>query len=375
MGIVKKRKSFRFRLYLRESTITGGIRPLLEDNTARPLRYSPGSGEFVVGNGGEFFNRPIYGPISSFRVDAGDRPEFSLYLPGHGGNLKLGFATADGEKWAANGDEVVARYRPGRMIYEIRDRLLRGGSLSLELLTAAQGSGLLLRVRGRNVPAGTLVTWGFGGVSGRKGRRNGDIGCEVEPVSQFFQVRPDECAGNSYSIETAAALGGTQRPASRLHSDFCELLLTFPPGSQLRVQDFSAWETPPTPKGGLADAPPKLPILTGLSEIGEGPLHFTIQRVDSGEAIRSSDPASDFDARSREMEQIANTISFDTPDPYLNAAAPALGVVADALWDPIQPCVMHGCVAWRLALAGWRGPMFSMRREAIIAPRPSFGIG
>jgi hypothetical protein len=82
----------------------------------------------VIRNGREFFNRLIYGPISSFRVNAGDRPEFSLYLPGHGGNLKLGFATPRGAKWAAHADEVIACYFPGRMIYEIRDGLLRRGS-------------------------------------------------------------------------------------------------------------------------------------------------------------------------------------------------------------------------------------------------------
>ena len=51
------------------------------------------AGEFVIRNGKEFFNRPIYGVSTAtqagdFRVDAGDLPEFSLYLPGHGGNLR-----------------------------------------------------------------------------------------------------------------------------------------------------------------------------------------------------------------------------------------------------------------------------------------------
>src|SRR5579884_223831 len=79
--------------------ISGGIQPLLEGHTARPLRYKPGTGE----QAGEFFIRPVYGPPNSsgFRVDAGDKPEFSLYLPGHGGNLKLGFIVSDQSKWAA----------------------------------------------------------------------------------------------------------------------------------------------------------------------------------------------------------------------------------------------------------------------------------
>jgi hypothetical protein len=32
-------------------------------------------------------------------VDAGDRPEFSLYLPGRGGNLRLAIKTDAGQKW------------------------------------------------------------------------------------------------------------------------------------------------------------------------------------------------------------------------------------------------------------------------------------
>ena len=41
--------------------ITGGVQPLMVGHTARPLRYKPVNGEFVIRNGGEFFNRPIYG--------------------------------------------------------------------------------------------------------------------------------------------------------------------------------------------------------------------------------------------------------------------------------------------------------------------------
>jgi len=67
-------------------------------------------------------------------------PEFSLYLPGHGGNLKLGVSAAGGSKWLAQAAEVVARYRPGRMIYEVRDPLLARGWLRIEVLTGP-GSG------------------------------------------------------------------------------------------------------------------------------------------------------------------------------------------------------------------------------------------
>eukprot|EP01032_Pedospumella_encystans_P037600 gene37600-42590_t len=34
----------------------------------------------------------------------------------------------------------------------------------------------------------------------------------------------------------------------------------------------------------------------------------------------------------------------------------ALGVAADALWDEADQAIMHGAIAWRTKLLGWRGP-------------------
>jgi len=333
--------------------ITGGVRPLLESNVARPLRYTPGNGEFVIRNGREYFNRPIYGPISSFRVDAGDLPEFSLYLRGHGGNLKLGILAGSASKWCAAADVVVARYRPGRMIYEVRDALLGNGTLTLELLTANPGSGLLLKAQSENIPAGVSLAWAFAGASGRKGRRNGDIGCEVQPVAQFFQVRAEECNDNRYWLDTETA---DSRPASRLSSPAGELLLTFPEGSTLQVRSFDDWGHSPLGGAPPANAAPHQPILSGSCRLTSTAQYLTVQVIEAAAHNEGTDPDVAFAARSREVAAIADTLRFDTPDAYLNAVAPALAVAAEAIWDPLDGCVMHGAVAWRVALVGWRGP-------------------
>jgi hypothetical protein len=49
-------------------------------------------------------------------------------------------------------------------------------------------------------------------------------------------------------------------------------------------------------------------------------------------------------------------VTVETPDPYLNAAVGALNVAADAVWDEPQRAIMHGAIAWRTRLLGWRGP-------------------
>jgi hypothetical protein len=337
--------------------ISGGIQPLMEGHTARPLRYEPVNGEFVIRNGAEFFNRPIYGPTDTagFRVDAGDKPEFSLYLPGRGGNLKLGFIVGEQSKWAADADEVVARYRPGRMIYEIRDGMLAKGMIRAEVLTAGEGSGVLLKIEGTDLPHGTRLAWAFGGVSGRKGRRGGDIGCEVEPVSQFFQVRAEECSGNTFET------GGTNgRTWARVQGASAAILLTFPDGTdqEMTLAEFPAWNALPGGPGHVGPGmhEPEHPILRGSLQIGSEPVVLTIEHLPAADEPKINGTIAAFAARGAQVEAIAQSIKLDTPDEYINAAGPALAIAADALWDAKQGCIMHGAVAWRQAFAGWRGP-------------------
>src|ERR1051325_3761039 len=102
--------------------------------TERPLRYFPNGTDFVITNGAEFFNRPLYCDHSAFRVDGGDKPEFSLYVPGRGGNLRFGIKRAQDVKWLNDAKEVIARYASGSLSYEIRDPLLGNGALRLVVL-------------------------------------------------------------------------------------------------------------------------------------------------------------------------------------------------------------------------------------------------
>ena len=319
--------------------ITGGVQPLMVGHTARPLRYKPVDGEFVIRNGGEFFNRPIYGVSSAtqagdFRVDAGDLPEFSLYLPGHGGNLKLGFigAGSAGSKWGAQADEVIARYRPGRMIYEIRDALLGKGMLRAELLTAGEGQGLMLKVEGKDLPAGTRLAWAFGGVSGKKGRRGGDIGCEVEPVSRFFQVRAEECEGNEFKVLPAYGIRSV-----RVLSPAAVLQVVSPGESEVSIVGFDSWaKAPGVAAGAVADAPHR-PILIGSVEMRERPMYLSVSRLSDSsrdqefKAVFVMNASGDsFAKRSAEVETVAATLKIETPDDYVNAAGAALGKIGRA---------------------------------------------
>lgn len=49
---------------------------------------------------------------------------------------------------------------------------------------------------------------------------------------------------------------------------------------------------------------------------------------------------------------LAHRIVFSTPDPYINTLGSALSAAADGDWD--GQTWLHGCVGWRMPLAGWR---------------------
>lgn len=350
-----------------------GLRPMLLDNIERPLRYAPDNGSFVILNGREFYNRSLYGGSSPFRVDAGDQPEFSFYLPGAGGNLRLGFATASGAKWLHEADRVTARYRAGRMIYEIQDKLAGPGSIRLEALCPKDGEGLLVEVSTDARTPALTIHLAYGGITGVRGGRDGDIGCERVPVREFFRFKPENCRDN----EVAAA--GNRFVVSAPVGAMIGLL---PPGSTTRIGDAAEWDR----AAAAASGAPGLRIArAGFQLAPGGKAHLGIQfqahakgqgkpaaevlevyqnvtSQDSSDAAdrkpaprwSDADLAKRFDRERSELDSIANRVTIRTPDPFVNAAMPALAVAADGVWDDRIGAYLHGGVAWRTPLLGWR---------------------
>ncbi|MDP0500110.1 MAG: DUF4450 domain-containing protein [Verrucomicrobiota bacterium JB022] len=353
------------------------LRPNLEGQLAQPLRYTPEGHDFVITNGEEFFNRPLYGGNTGFRVDAGDRPEFVLYLPGRGGNLRLALRQGNKAAWLHELATIEARYRPGSMVYEIRDPHWLGpkGRLELTAVAARDFEGLLLQVAVHDVPASLELAWAYGGVNGQRGVRDGDIGTEKVPISQWFQLQPEFAAGNRYSLDEAAFM---------LEAKPGALAGAFPAGAQLHLAPAEAWND----LGALLQerqVTPDRPVLMGQVRLLAGqPFYLGLQRLPSkGEApgelqdyldvrtpsaddavqespadfrVTPGNLAAAFARAERQRAELASQIRIETPDPYLNAAVAALNVAADAVWDEPQGAVMHGAIAWRSKLLGWRGP-------------------
>lgn len=322
-------------------------RPAFEGQTQRALRYRPEGTDFVIENGTEFFNRPLYGGNTAFRADAGDKPELSFYLPGQAGNLRLGVRTQQGVKWLHETGRRVSRYRPGSMVYEIGDEILGDGKLHVSVLALYEAEGVILRAQSEGPDDAELIM-AYGGAGGKKGKRGGDIGCESEPVGKFFQLRPEHCKGNTFTIQGNTFI---------LHSKIAEMAGFLPEGSTLAEADANRWHSIEA-LTACAGEPTELPVVVGTMKLSsDRPVYIAVKRVREGESpLRYSQLEALFEQTRRRREAIAGRVTVETPDAYINAAAAALNVAADAIWDEPQGSVMHGAVAWRSRYTGWRGP-------------------
>ncbi len=381
-----------FALFAADPPGASHLTPNLADNLDRPLRYRPDGADFVIENGAEFFNRPLYGGNTAFRVDGGDRPEFVLYLPGRGGNLRFAMRTASGTKWLHAAAHIVARYRPGELLYEIRDPLLGNGTtLELAVLAYFNTEGLIARATLRRdagsdsaTPADAAppqLVWAYGGVNGQRGRRDGDIGTENVPIGEWFQLRPEFCRANTFELTSN---GFT------LHAKPATIASIASRPTQLTLADAAAWSDAAAllSQNARPDSGAPTVVVGRVPLVAGEPFFLSLQRLPSDalpaedlETYRavtadgaaksapapSSSPAlaplfaagdlprvlSDAERTARELRQ---RVEVDTPDPFLNAAVGALNIAADAAWDAPQQAIMHGAIAWRTRLLGWRGP-------------------
>jgi hypothetical protein len=350
------------------------LQPNLIGHIDKPLRYRPEGADFVIRNGEEFFNRSLYGGHTGFRVDGGDKPEFVLYLPGRGGNLRLAVRTASGAKWLHEAAETETRYRPGELLYAIKDPAFGAGVVRVEALAYADTEGLVVKVEATGLPAGAELVWAYGGVNGQRGTRDGDIGTEKVPISEYFQFKPEFAKDNAIT---------TSRGGFSLKSTPASISGVVSTAGDVSVADAGQWNDLAaliaSPKADAAS-----PIVVGRAALASGkPVYISLQRTGRSEAeelavyraVRTdrapagnqpypplhaayapAEIAKRFDAARTYFTRLRNQVKVETPDPFIDAAVGALNVGADAVWDDRQSAVMHGAIAWRSKLLGWRGP-------------------
>lgn len=329
------------------------------------LRYKPDGGDFVITNGTRLFTRALYGTHTAFRVETGDRPEFALYMPGMGGNFTFGLGLGDQTKWLTKARKITARYRAGAMLYTIEDSLLGSGKLQLEILAMADAEGFIIKTKCENIVKPVDLYWAFGGASGKKFSRDGDMG--PDPESSFY-LKPENCKDNNYRIYDKGKFNVKYGAGLQVGSDgryFVEdlnqpakpakeqeLTGTFSPDALLKIADATHLSSPVELYRSSTD---KAPVIVGKMAIGNNKEnYFAIHNPATKGAISYSGLSAAFQQAETARQGVANRIVVTTPDPYINTIGGTLSIASDAIWE--APTYMHGAIGWRMRLNGWRGP-------------------
>ncbi|HJX71273.1 MAG TPA: DUF4450 domain-containing protein, partial [Bacteroidales bacterium] len=334
----------------------------------RSVRYHPDGTDFIIVNGDKRFNRALYGTNSGFRIETGDLPEFALYMPGMGGNMKFGLVHADTSKWLINSENIIARYRPGSMLYEIKDALLGNGVINMSVIGMYDAEGVIIKLTSNNVTDDCQLFWAFGGATGKRFSREGDIGADPESV---FYLKPEYCKDNEYVIqgnlfrlyygpgraqsedelyENNYQLTDKEKEVLRLKNKK-NLNGLVPTHSSLKICDACRQDSP---LRFLNSEKSESPAIAGILNMRpDNALYFIMWNPDTRDTLLYEDPQSLFNEAEIARKTLAERIRINTPDPYVNAIAGALSITADAIWE--EPSYLHGAVAWRMRLPGWRG--------------------
>ena len=270
----------------------------------RKTHYRPDEISAVCTDGQTKFNRALYGAHSGFRMECSDMPEFGIYLPRMGGNLRLTLPQGS----------CTARYTPGRMDYsqggiEVEAQVMRSTDMALWRLTNTTASAVTVPVR-------------FGGVADKKFFREGDLGVD-DPTC--FDLKPEYCKGNIFTVngDTVRVEYGNKQRA--------QLSLLIPAaGSHIS----------------------ELPVYEGEIVLAPGESKYIALLPSSVIPAGFSIPAMMKQAES-ERDALASAVSISTPDPWLNPIGSAMSVAADGIWS--GRAWLHGSIGWRTPHLGWRG--------------------
>ena len=264
----------------------------------RKYQYRPEGREIVCLNGENRYTRAFYGTYGPFRLETSDRPVFATFKKGECRNLRL-YAIIGKERIPLDSAyfDCEARYLGGRRTY---------------FLT------------------------------------HGNLRIDIYAMASFIH---DEDAVWRF-ITSEVRNGRAKTPSGKIHF---EAVLTnsrsskFQRNGDLGVDDLTKFEAAPNaqPVSVISwDARGETYLLLKDNKDLAADKASTSNRVKGELQQRFSDEES-------MRHSIMSRVEINTPDPLFNTLGSVLMAAADGLWD--GKTWQHGCIGWRIPLAGWRG--------------------
>ena len=321
-------------------------RPIELDKLGAPL-YTVEGDTFIRHNGDRYCNRPLYCNHIYAVALGGDKPyamvgdKKSLL-----GNLMFALVRQNRGTWLQHASDVTSTYRPGRMEWQIKDSPWGATVIHLEVVPAAQGAGMLARVRVENAAPGDSLVWASGGFSNAKG----DILWTMDMTSQnvkyiFRGFDASDCEGNKVEVKGSSwTLQAASVRSSAMASGRCSA------ETKSVVADANAWKDP---VGLLASHGKDLPIACGTVALaGNQEVYWSLGNSQAEVPSEKKSLASEFAAGLQRVTEVEKQVVVETPNPWLNVAVGACVNANDAHFrDGIYS---HSGMRWATGLLGWR---------------------
>ncbi len=251
-------------------------------------------------------------------------------MPGMGGNLKLELQANGKSKQLTEADSIRTVYRPGAMVYTIKDALLGNGELTLYVMALYRSEGVIIQTTSKGLPAGTTLKIIYGGASGKRFNRDGDIG--ADPESSFY-LHPDNCSGNLYVIrKNLFDITFAVKKESRTLKGLA------PVNARWALDSFAS---------GQYYLKGDIPLDNNKNS------YFLLENTATGRHNNYAQLQTVFKEAEADRRQLAGRVTIVTPDSFVNALGGILAIAADAIYE--SPTFLHGAVAWRMRLNAWRG--------------------
>ncbi len=299
------------------------------------LSYRPDGDAIVIENGTRWDNRPLY-PHERFNIlRTGEQPG----VMGPMGRLYVAYARGDVRLALQDFQQHTARYRAGRMEWELRDARLPGLVVRLLITTLANADGTAARLVTEGAQPGDLAAW--------------------------VMVPPGVDKASAYQVQTETSGVIMDRvpatPVAQIRARFSSPVVRWEKGAWKNHKPLDATATfdssaPLTDSSLLAWFPitDASPCYAAITSDDKDPKFYAalVRREGPLDPAVIADPAKAFADGLARVTAYGEQVVVDTPDPYFNAAVSASVAAAIGLF--VDPVFVHGGGNWRNQQPGWR---------------------